>query len=110
MVIPFGVPPGRLGLEVGGMVLLRPGAFIICCWLGTWPERCAARLAYMGDEPQCCQVGTLTTTHPLLRNHLLAVLFLPFLQLHLSIVLQPAELGWGRDRRLGLVSLISLSQ
>lgn len=95
---------------MGGMVLLRPGAFIICCWLGTWPERCAARLAYMGDKPQCFQVGTLTTTHSLLRNHLLAVLFLPFLQFHFSVVLQPAELSRRRDRRLGLVSLIGFAQ
>ena len=48
-------------------------------------------------------------TYPLLRNHLLPVLFLPLLQLHFPLVLQPTELSRRRDRGLRLIGLVDFS-
>lgn len=52
----------------------------------------------------------MADTYSLLRNHLLPVLFLPFLNLLIALMFKLAKLGWLRDRRLRLIDLVYFSQ
>lgn len=92
--IPFGVPFGMAGAPelLGIPFWFRPGAFIICCWLGICPERWAAKFAWISRQSRL-STRDAKGAYLLLSYHLLAVVFMPLLQLHIPLILQPTELG-----------------
>ena len=50
------------------------------------------------------------SSYSLLRKHLLAVLFLSFLEFLFTFILQLAEIGWVSDGRFRLICLVHFSQ